>query len=457
MAIAFHPEADYVAAEAGGKVYIVAKKLLAAVAAELGLGTPAVLAEFKGRELEGLKARHPWIDRDSVFVLADYVTLEDGTGCVHTAPGHGHDDFLTGQAYGIDIYTPVDEEGKFTADVAKYAGMNVFEANRAICDDMKTAGSLLKEGDDHAFLSPLLAVQEPGHLPGDRAVVHLHGRGRPQAEGPGRDRKGRLDPRLGRGADRRHGRRTARLVHLPAEVLGRSDPGVHLRGLRQGRRRRRDRRSRGGHLRPGRLERLVRERAGRAPARRGRSAPPAARRSSARRTTSSTSGSSPGPATTSSGKTEGPALAGRRLYRRPRPTPRLVQQLPADRGRRPRPFALQDLHHPRLHPGRAGEGDVQVRRERHRARRDHREERGGDPPPLGGHAQFQGGRPVRTRDPPAPRRGLPEDPEHLEVRPGQPLRLRSGDRHGPGRGHAPPRPLDPREGARGPGTGPQGL
>ncbi len=146
MAIAFLPEADYVAAESGGKVYIVAKKLLAAVAAELGLGAPAVLAEFKGRELEGLKARHPWIDRDSVFVLADYVTLEDGTGCVHTAPGHGHDDFLTGQAYGIDIYTPVDDEGKFTADVTKYAGMTVFDANRHICDDMKAAGSLLKEG-----------------------------------------------------------------------------------------------------------------------------------------------------------------------------------------------------------------------------------------------------------------------------------------------------------------------
>ncbi|HEX2694562.1 MAG TPA: isoleucine--tRNA ligase, partial [Acidobacteriota bacterium] len=147
MAIAFHPEADYVAAEAGGEVYIVAKKLLPVVAEELGLGAPSVLAEIKGRELEGLKARHPWIDRDSVFVLADYVTLEDGTGCVHTAPGHGHDDFLTGQAYGIEIYTPVDEEGKFTADVAKYAGMTVFEANRPIMDDMRAGGSLLKEGE----------------------------------------------------------------------------------------------------------------------------------------------------------------------------------------------------------------------------------------------------------------------------------------------------------------------
>ena len=147
MAVAFHPEADYVAAEAGGEVYIVAKKLLQIVAEELALGAPSVLAEFKGRELEGLKARHPWIDRDSVFVLADYVTLEDGTGCVHTAPGHGHDDFVTGQACGIEIYTPVDEEGKFTADVATYAGMTVFEANRPIVDDMRAGGSLLKEGE----------------------------------------------------------------------------------------------------------------------------------------------------------------------------------------------------------------------------------------------------------------------------------------------------------------------
>ncbi len=145
LAIAFHPEYEYAAAEVNGDVYIMAKRLLPVVAEELGWPAPKVLASFPGRELEGLKARHPFIDRESLFVLADYVTLEDGTGCVHTAPGHGADDFLTGQAYGLDIYTPVDDEGQFTPDVPHYAGLEVFEANARITADMSRDGTLLKE------------------------------------------------------------------------------------------------------------------------------------------------------------------------------------------------------------------------------------------------------------------------------------------------------------------------
>jgi len=145
MAIAFHPEHEYVAAEVGGDVYILARRLLPVVAEELGWPAPAVLAAFAGRELEGLKARHPFIDRDSLFVLGDYVTLEDGTGAVHTAPGHGHDDYLTGAAYGIDIYTPVDDDGRFTPEVPRYAGLQVFEANPRITADMTADGTLLKE------------------------------------------------------------------------------------------------------------------------------------------------------------------------------------------------------------------------------------------------------------------------------------------------------------------------
>ncbi|MGA2532984.1 MAG: isoleucine--tRNA ligase [Candidatus Aminicenantales bacterium] len=145
MAIAFHPDYEYVAAAVDGDVYILAKKLLPAVAAELGWSAPKVLATFPGKEMEGLKARHPFVDRESVFVLAEYVTLEDGTGAVHTAPGHGQDDYRTGTAYGIDIYTPVDDEGKFTPDVIRYAGVDVFTANPLITADMKKDGTLLKE------------------------------------------------------------------------------------------------------------------------------------------------------------------------------------------------------------------------------------------------------------------------------------------------------------------------
>ncbi|MCR4396162.1 MAG: class I tRNA ligase family protein, partial [Candidatus Saccharicenans sp.] len=126
LAIAFHPDYEYVAAETGGEVFLLARRLLPLMAEELGWKDYRELAIMTGRDLEGLKARHPFIERESVFVLADYVTLEDGTGCVHTAPGHGYDDYLTGLAYGLDIYTPVDEEGKFLPQVERYGGLNVF-------------------------------------------------------------------------------------------------------------------------------------------------------------------------------------------------------------------------------------------------------------------------------------------------------------------------------------------
>ena len=146
LAIAFHPDYEYVAVEVGEEVYILAKRLLPVVAEELGFKAPRVLTVFPGKEMDRLKARHPWIDRDSLLVLANYVTLEDGTGCVHTAPGHGHEDYLTGIAYSLDIYTPVDHEGKFVPQVERYGGQNVFAANPLITADMAKDGTLLKEG-----------------------------------------------------------------------------------------------------------------------------------------------------------------------------------------------------------------------------------------------------------------------------------------------------------------------
>jgi isoleucyl-tRNA synthetase len=153
LAIAFHPDYEYAAFEAGGnEVYLVAKRLVPALAELFGIAHPKILATIPGRQLEKLKARHPWIDRDSLFVLADYVTLDDGTGCVHTAPGHGYDDYLTGIAYGLDIYAPVDDEGKFTPDVERYAGLNVFKANARINADMRDDGTLVLETEiSHSY------------------------------------------------------------------------------------------------------------------------------------------------------------------------------------------------------------------------------------------------------------------------------------------------------------------
>jgi len=144
LAIAFHPEFEYAAFETDGEVYIAAKRLIPVLADALGFSAPKILVTFPGREMEGLKARHPFIDRESVFVLADYVTLDQGTGAVHTAPGHGLDDYLTGLDYGLDIYTPVDNDGVFTSDVDKYGGMSVFAANPVILADMQQGGVLLK-------------------------------------------------------------------------------------------------------------------------------------------------------------------------------------------------------------------------------------------------------------------------------------------------------------------------
>ncbi|MDD8016438.1 MAG: class I tRNA ligase family protein, partial [Acidobacteriota bacterium] len=152
LAVAFHPEHEYAVFEMGGKAYLTAKRLVPVVAEVLGFREPKILATIEGRELAGLKARHPFLDRESVFVLADYVTLDDGTGCVHTAPGHGYEDYLTGLAGGLEIYTPVDDTGAFTADVPRYAGMNVFQANAIINADMKADGSLLWEGEiSHSY------------------------------------------------------------------------------------------------------------------------------------------------------------------------------------------------------------------------------------------------------------------------------------------------------------------
>lgn len=145
LAIAFHPEFEYTAFETDGEVFIAAKRLIPVLAEELCFNQTKELATFLGKEMEGLKAKHPFYDRESVFVLADYVALDQGTGCVHTAPGHGHDDYLTGLKYNLDIYTPVDNEGNFTPQVEKYGSMNVFVSNRIINEDMAKDGSLLKE------------------------------------------------------------------------------------------------------------------------------------------------------------------------------------------------------------------------------------------------------------------------------------------------------------------------
>ena len=146
LAVALHPDLEYVAAEtADNQIMILARELLERCMEIFGIESYEILTEIRARDLEDLEARHPLYDRSSKVVLAPYVTLEAGTGCVHTAPGHGREDYETGLKYGLEVYSPVDDSGCFTDDVEYFAGLNVFEANRAVNDKLEEVGALLKE------------------------------------------------------------------------------------------------------------------------------------------------------------------------------------------------------------------------------------------------------------------------------------------------------------------------
>ena len=152
LAVAFHPDLTYGAYERGDSIIVLAQELAEHVGQTVGLPLTTPVATFKGRELDGIRFRHPLYDRDSIAVLADYVTLEQGTGAVHTAPGHGVDDFLTGQAYGLEPYAPVGPSGRFSDDVGLFAGLQVFKANPEVESALRDAGRLLHRSDfEHAY------------------------------------------------------------------------------------------------------------------------------------------------------------------------------------------------------------------------------------------------------------------------------------------------------------------
>lgn len=132
VAIALHPDFEYAWVECEGEIMFMAKEMLEAVGKVCKKDLSNIIGTCKGKDMEYAECRHPFetIDRKSLVVLADYVTLEAGTGCVHTAPGHGADDFETGVRYNLPIICPVDGSGKLTAEAgADFAGMFVFDAN----------------------------------------------------------------------------------------------------------------------------------------------------------------------------------------------------------------------------------------------------------------------------------------------------------------------------------------
>ncbi|MBN3038643.1 MAG: isoleucine--tRNA ligase [Candidatus Omnitrophica bacterium] len=142
VAIALHPDFNYslieISSAAGAReIFILMDELVPSVMRQAAIKEYKKIGELKGSRLEGLKARHPFIQRDSEIVLAEYVSNEEGTGCVHTAPGHGEEDYMTGLKYKLQVIMPVDEKGVFDNTCGEFSGVDVFKANDMIIEAMK--------------------------------------------------------------------------------------------------------------------------------------------------------------------------------------------------------------------------------------------------------------------------------------------------------------------------------
>lgn len=156
MALAFHPELEYVAVKhRNGNTYLMAAARLAATSDAMGagFGEAEVVARFRGRAIEGASFRHPWLEREVPAVLADYITTDQGSGIVHTAPGHGAEDFATGEKYKLRVLCPVDAAGVFIGeDTEPFTGQRIFEANGAIAAHLRRVGALLAEAPlEHSY------------------------------------------------------------------------------------------------------------------------------------------------------------------------------------------------------------------------------------------------------------------------------------------------------------------
>ena len=154
LALALHPEYDYVLIRWNGEdeVYLVAEGRVSALCAILGKDLPEILAKVSGEALEKKTALHPFYDRESLFVLAEFVTLDTGTGIVHIAPGHGEEDYQVGLKYALPVYVPVDEEGKFYKDVPLVSGLDIYKANEVIVSTLKEKGHLFhQEKVSHSY------------------------------------------------------------------------------------------------------------------------------------------------------------------------------------------------------------------------------------------------------------------------------------------------------------------
>lgn len=146
LGISVNPEFTYAVVKVDGNLYIIAKELIENVSKEIGWEQVEIVQEVKGQQLEYIVAKHPFYDRDSLVMVGEHVTLDAGTGCVHTAPGHGEDDYIVGKKYGLDVLSPIDDRGCYTSEAPGFEGMFYDDANKVVTEKLKEVGALLKLG-----------------------------------------------------------------------------------------------------------------------------------------------------------------------------------------------------------------------------------------------------------------------------------------------------------------------
>ena len=148
QAIAVHPELTYTRVRTPAGELTIAQDLVTALMEKFGYGDgdyEVLPGAWRGKELEGILCHHPWIDREVKVILGEFVTKDQGTGCVHIAPGHGHEDYEVGQRYGLEVLAPVDSQGRFTPEAGDLAGESVFKADPKIVDKLRAENALIKE------------------------------------------------------------------------------------------------------------------------------------------------------------------------------------------------------------------------------------------------------------------------------------------------------------------------
>ena len=226
-ALAFHPDYDYVVAETSAGALLLAADLVGPALDAVKLQAESVRGPWKGKDLAELKFKHPFLDLVVPAVLADYVTLDQGTGIVHTAPGHGVEDFQTGQKYGIEAYAPIDDHGRYLEGLPEYKGKTVFEANPIVVQLLRDRGALLGEQKlSHSYPHCWRCHNPVIFRATEQWFIELDAPGSDGAANPqaraGGNRQSEMDSGMGRRAHLFDDRGAAGLVRLAAAILGRA-------------------------------------------------------------------------------------------------------------------------------------------------------------------------------------------------------------------------------------------